>query len=124
VSFATRDALMTATSYTEAVSQLSSTKLIADVYYIVAGTSTGQGAVISRNRTTAVNVWNITESKFKWFVLETNYDHWKPAPWYDDRRDAAIEALHQLGQQDVKSGALLHKVLSVKPVLNIQTVYR
>ena len=21
-----------------------------------------------------------------WFILETNYDHWKPAPKIDDRR--------------------------------------
>jgi hypothetical protein len=47
--------------YPAALASLSNTELIADVYYILAGVSAGQGAVISRNRQNATDVWTLDE---------------------------------------------------------------
>lgn len=122
VSFLTRDALTKSSSFDEAMTMLSNTNLISDVYYTVAGSLSGQGAVISRNRTAAADTWTIKDSKYGWFVLETNYDHWKKAPWYDDRRFAGVNAMETVGQQAMSIESMYY-VLSTKPVLNIQTVY-
>lgn len=40
-----------------AVYKLAKTPLIADVYYIVGGTSSREGVVITRNRGGAVDIW-------------------------------------------------------------------
>jgi hypothetical protein len=57
-----------------------------------------------------------------WYILETNYDHWKNAPWFDNRRGAAINALNMIGQSGMSVESML-SILSTKPVLNIQTEY-
>lgn len=57
VSFLLRDAMTQAGNFDLAVQQLSNTKLIADVYYTVAGTLPDQGVVISRNRTGVADYW-------------------------------------------------------------------
>lgn len=128
VTFCTRDALMLTAEgdWPAAVDRLSNTELIADVYYTTAGTKPDEGAVISRNWKNATNVWRLNTKagtgRGKTYLLETNYDHWKPAPWFDDRRgpgDAAMNKIPQSGL-DLKS---LMGVTSTKPVLNLQTVY-
>lgn len=72
---------MNENNFNGALNSLSNTELIADVYYILAGTSRNEGAVISRNRMNATDVWQLDQSAGRWFEVETNYDHWKPAPW-------------------------------------------
>ena len=40
----------------------------------------GEGIVITRNRTGAANLWPLASSSSgpgSWYVLQTNYDHWK-----------------------------------------------
>lgn len=74
VSFLSRAVVENATSFDEAIATLSSTKLIADVYYIVAeGSINGGGCVLARNQSGVVNVTCISPPS-KWFVIETNYD--------------------------------------------------
>lgn len=34
----------------------------------------------------------------RWYVVETNYDHWKEPLFLDDRRTPAIKCLNQTGQ--------------------------
>lgn len=60
--------------------------------------------------------------KNRWFLVETNYDHWTTPPPSDDRRDPANKAMNETGQENI-SGAALFKVLSIHPVLNKKTVY-
>uniref|UniRef100_A0A8D0UL30 N-acylethanolamine-hydrolyzing acid amidase n=1 Tax=Sus scrofa TaxID=9823 RepID=A0A8D0UL30_PIG len=57
-----------------------------------------------------------------WFRVETNYDHWKPAPKKDDRRTPAIKALNATGQANLTLETLF-QVLSVFPVYNNYTIY-
>jgi len=121
VSFLTRDVLTVRNNYNAALNDLSNVELIADVYYILAGVNPGQGAVISRNRMNATNVWQLN-SPSQWYVLQTNYDHWEQPPWFDNRVVPAENALKAIGQSRITWPGLF-SVLSTKPVFNIQTTY-
>jgi len=121
VSFLTRDTLTHISNFTDAGDKLSENPLIADVYYIVAGVKPGEGVVISRNQTSALDKLYLNPNR--WYVLETNYDNWKSVPWIDDRRYAANTAMKNIGSSKIDLGNILHLVLSKKPVLNIQTIY-
>lgn len=125
-----RDSLQNITSYDAAIKHLNTTRLIAPVYLIVAGTESGQGAVITRNRTHADDsrgiqngVWELDLPAGNWWRLETNYDHWNPPPKDDDRRDPANNAMAAIGQSNINADTLFDKVLSLPPVLNDDTKY-
>jgi len=121
VTFLLREVFENENNYESALSNLSSGTLIADVYYIIAGVSSGEGAVISRNRTGADDVW-VLASPARWYEVETNYDHWEEPPWFDDRVDPANDAMDAMGIAGISLDNMF-KVLSVKPVLNLQTTY-
>jgi len=121
VSFLLRDVFQNENNYESAVTNLSSGTLIADVYYIIAGASPSQGSVISRNRTGADDIW-VLAPPGRWYEVETNYDHWEQPPWFDNRLDPANDAMNAIGVQGVSLQNLFN-VLSVKPVLNLQTTY-
>jgi len=120
VSFLLRDTFTTAKDYNDALKKLSTTYLIADVYYIIGGINTG--AVISRNRTVAADIWKLDSAHGRWFEIETNYDHWEAPPWYDNRRDPANDHMNNLGRDNI-SPQNLFKILGMKPTLNLQTTY-
>lgn len=122
ISWLIRTTLSESENFDEAVYKLSKTPLIADVYYIVGGTSPQEGVVITRSRGGSVDIWPLDPSSGAWFRVETNYDHWKPVPEKDDRRTPAIKALNATGQANL-SLETLFQVLSVFPVYNNYTVY-
>ena len=123
VNFLIRDVLADPNSdFETAVETLSTTPLIAPCYLIVGGTQPGQGVVITRDRTAAVDVMKLDANHGQWYVLETNYDHWDPPPTSDDRRDPAIKALNRIGRNNINAETL-YQALSTPPVLNHQTVY-
>jgi hypothetical protein len=88
---------------------------------MLAGSNPGEGAVLSRNRHNATNIWML-DPPSRWFEVQTNYDHWQQPPWFDDRVDPADNSLNALGQKQVSLQGLFD-TLTVKPVLNIQTTY-
>jgi len=120
VTFLLRDVFTNEKSYPAALRQLSTHYLIADVYYILGGINTG--AVISRNRTQAADVWVLDSASGRWFEVETNYDHWEQPPWYDNRRDPAINHMTTLGRNSLTSDNLF-QIMGMKPTLNLQTTY-
>jgi len=120
VSFLAREVFTNENNWAAAVNQLSNDALIADVYYTVGGVSAYEGAVISRSRLNASDVWVLNESP--WFEVQTNYDHWTQPPWFDDRVVPADRAMEALGQDNLSYQGLLG-VLSVKPVLNLQSTF-
>lgn len=122
VSWLIRTTLSESENFEEAVYKLAKTPLIADVYYIVGGTSPREGVVITRNRGGPADIWPLDPLKGAWFRVETNYDHWKPTPKIDDRRTPASKALNATGQANLNMEALF-QVLSVVPVYNNRTVY-
>lgn len=68
VTFLSRDVFQNENTFASAVENLSNDELIADVYYIVAGVSAGEGAVISRNRLNATDVWML-DAPTRWFEV-------------------------------------------------------
>ncbi|XP_060043867.1 N-acylethanolamine-hydrolyzing acid amidase [Erinaceus europaeus] len=122
VSWLVRNTLSESESFEAAVYKLAKTPLIADVYFIVGGVFPREGVVITRNRGGPADIWPLDPLNGAWFRVETNYDHWKPAPEKDDRRTPAIKALNATGQANLSLEAL-YRVLSVVPVYNRNTIY-
>ena len=54
--------------------------------------------------------------------METNYDHWVDAPFFDDRRGPAKACLAEVGPRNVNFESL-YNVLSAQPNLNLLTTY-
>jgi N-acylethanolamine-hydrolysing acid amidase len=105
-----------------AVSKLAHTHVIAPSYIIVGGID--EAAVITRGRAIALDIWylNASAADNRWFLVETNYDHWTSPPPNDDRRDPAESALRKVGRANISPDELF-QVLSTHPVLNDNTVY-
>ncbi|XP_008297501.1 acid ceramidase [Stegastes partitus] len=122
MSFLTRSVLENANSYEEAKSRLAQTKMLAPAYFILGGNSTGQGCIITRSRLLSIDVLEIDLKLGRWYVLETNYDHWKEPLFLDDRRTPAMKCMNQTTQASI-SLKTMYDVLSTKPVLNKLTTY-
>ncbi|KAF4091371.1 hypothetical protein AMELA_G00036130 [Ameiurus melas] len=122
MSFLTRKVLENATSYEDAINQLALTKLLAPAYFILGGNQTGQGCVITRSRIDTLNVWEINMKLGRWYVLETNYDHWEKPFFLDDRRTPAMKCMKKITQANITLPTI-YDVLSTKPVLNKLTTY-
>ena len=110
------------TDFEKAVDILSNIKIIAPCYLIIGGLSGDEGAVITQNRTMGIDVWRLNAEQGRWFLVETNYDHWKPPPASDDRRDPAVDGMKKIGQDGLNDQTLFD-VLSTPPVLNDETIY-
>uniref|UniRef100_A0A8C9ESC3 ceramidase n=1 Tax=Pavo cristatus TaxID=9049 RepID=A0A8C9ESC3_PAVCR len=115
--FLTRSVLENATSYQDAKDKLAKTRLLAPAYFILGGKNSGEGCVITRSRTAALDIWDLDIKKGTWYVIETNYDRWKPPLVLDNRRTPAMKCLNQTSQENI-SLPTIYDVLSTKPVLN------
>lgn len=122
MSFLVRKTFDEENTFDGAVAKLGATPLIAPVYYIIGGTRPGQGAIITRDRMSARDIYNLDTENGRWYVLETNYDHWTTPPGSDDRRDPAAAVLDEGGRSKASIDLLL-KVLNTPPVLNKKTTY-
>ncbi|KAF7663910.1 hypothetical protein LDENG_00195880 [Lucifuga dentata] len=122
MSFLTRSVLENATSYKEAKTHLAETKLLAPAYFILGGNQTGEACIITRSRLFSLDIWEIDLDLDRWYVLETNYDHWKEPFFLDDRRTPAMRCMNQTKQTNI-SLKTMYDVLSTKPVLNKLTTY-
>ncbi|XP_060772727.1 acid ceramidase [Neoarius graeffei] len=122
MSFLTRFVLENATSYEEAKNLLSDTKLLAPAYFILGGNQSGEACIITRSRTQNLNPLELDVKQGRWYVLETNYDHWKAPLFLDDRRTPAMKCMNQTTQANI-SIKTVYDVLSTKPVLNKLTTY-
>uniref|UniRef100_A0A3P8WC54 Acid ceramidase n=1 Tax=Cynoglossus semilaevis TaxID=244447 RepID=A0A3P8WC54_CYNSE len=120
--FLTRSVLENANSYNEAKTRLAQTKLLAPAYFILGGNQTGQGCVITRSRTLSLDLLEIDLKLGRWYVLETNYDHWDEPFFLDNRRTPAMKCMNQTTQKGI-SLKTMYNVLSTKPVLNKLTTY-
>uniref|UniRef100_A0ABM5GIF5 Acid ceramidase n=1 Tax=Pogona vitticeps TaxID=103695 RepID=A0ABM5GIF5_9SAUR len=121
MSFLTRNLLENSTSYEDAKEKLTNTKLLAPAYFILAGNKSGEGCIITRSRTTALDIWNLDLKRGIWYLVETNYDRWKDPFVLDNRRDPAMKCLNQTKQENISLPAIFN-ILSTKPVLNKLTV--
>lgn len=125
LAFLTRRVLENATDFNNAVEMLSKTDMIAPAYFIVGGVKPYEGAVITRSQDKLVDVWRLNSTSTgieKWYLLETNYDHWLPPPSNDDRRTPGMRAMNLTGQANINPSTLF-KVLSVDPVCNSYVLF-
>eukprot|EP00049_Salpingoeca_infusionum_P009708 m.164954 g.164954 ORF g.164954 m.164954 type:complete len:360 (+) comp14414_c0_seq1:219-1298(+) len=109
-------------TFDRAVTYLSNVHLMSIEYIIVGGVQANEGAVITRDRNSAADVWRL-DSPNRWFLVETNYDHWKPVPASDDRRTPANQRMNATTLADITIDYLNEKVMSVFPTLNARTTY-
>ena len=79
---------------------------------------------MTRERNVAVDTWTLdtTNGSDRWFLVETNYDHWTPPPSSDDRRDPAIAHMNATNRNNFTDQTMF-KVLSQFPNLNSATTY-
>ncbi|XP_068961064.1 acid ceramidase [Petaurus breviceps papuanus] len=122
IGFLMRTVLENATSYEDAKNLLTKTKLLAPAYFILGGNRSEEGCLITRARKSTLDVYELKPAEGRWFLVETNYDHWKAPFFLDDRRKPATICLNQTTRENI-SLASLYDVLSTKPVLNKLTVY-
>ena len=123
IAFAIRDLLEDdSVDFEKAVTNLSTIELTTPSYIILGGLTDNQGAVITRDREKAIDIWRLNSTNNQWFLVETNYDHWNPPPKDDDRRDPANKLMNSVGQQKLDSNSLFG-VLSTPPILNQGTKY-
>jgi len=113
-----RNTLENFSGYTDALTELSKLPIVAPVYFIVGGLAGNEGAIITRDRNYAVNVWPMNST----YIVETNYPPWLPDPPSDPRRTVAEEALEKIGAANIGFAALF-QVLSMPLVLNNGTTY-
>ncbi|KAK6168399.1 hypothetical protein SNE40_020941 [Patella caerulea] len=119
--FLTRGVMENSTSYNQARDVLSNTEMLAPAYFILGGTKSGEGCVITRAREKTLDIWEMT-SAGGWYILETNYDHWTKPLFLDDRRTPANKCMRNMTQANVSVKGIFN-VLSSKPVLNKLTTY-
>ncbi|XP_037535064.1 N-acylethanolamine-hydrolyzing acid amidase-like [Nematolebias whitei] len=122
VSWLLRETLEEAEDFQDAVMRLSKTPLITGVYYIVGGVRAGEGVIITRDQAGPVDIWPLDPLHGEWFRVETNFDHWRPPPPSDHRREVANEALNSTGQANINMDEL-YQVLTMSPVCNRMTIY-
>jgi len=116
-----RKVLEQTADFEEAVLSLSKTPQVDENYFIVAGTKNAEGAVISRGREHAVDVWRLEPDEPNgWYRLQTNYDHWNPVPVADDRRTPGNQAMQAMGAAALSTDGMW-KVISTFPVYNYHT---
>jgi N-acylethanolamine-hydrolysing acid amidase len=116
-----RNVLLNDKSYQSAVESISTEKITAPTYYILAGTQPGEGVVLTRDRNTLADKWTVSATPTtsgSWYILETNYDHWKPTYKYDNRRYYGNEYMKNLGQKNGATTDGLKSVLTTSPVQN------
>jgi hypothetical protein len=120
LSFLTRQVMENITSFSEAIERLKTKDLIAPAYFIIGGLNKNEGAVITRNQFEFVDIWQLNSSSSgieKWYLLETNYDHWLPPPPNDDRRTPGMKAMNATTQANINYNTLLD-VMTINPVCN------
>ena len=117
------------TNYESYVATLGSTRLVAPAYAIIGGPMTGQGIVltITPNATSPLNSWRITDADGlpssaavadKFYVLQTNYDHWEEPPKIDDRETAAYDCMDNVIKKEGVSKETIYQLLAAMPNRN------
>ena len=122
------------TDFDAYTAELSSTRLVGPAYAIIGGPKAGQGVVltIQPNATVPVDSWGITDTDGmpsmsaitdKYYVLQTNYDHWEEPPKIDDRETAAYDCMdNTIGASGVSKESI-YNMLAAMPNRNRLTTY-
>jgi len=99
---------------------LQNTPLCSPIYIAISGINDGEGAVVTRNRDSTADTWSLDAGTGRWFLAQTNDDHWGPP--IDPRRDALNKWFIAAGRAKV-SLDVMFGFLSTPPVLSNWTTY-
>jgi len=106
--------------------------LVGPAYSIIGGGLKGQGAVLTLgpNMTAPVDIWRLDDALpadapagEKFYVLETNYDHWERVPKIDDRQSASEDCMDHYVTANGVSKEAIYNVLHAMPNRNRLTTY-
>lgn len=130
LSFLTRDTMDQEADFDSAVQRLAHTTMIGPSYVIIGGAKKGEGMVITNgpNTTTALNLWPMSSGYPKnsttapWYLVQTNYDNWVEPPFFDNRRDPAIDCMNEIGSNKFDL-TQMYNVLHAHPNRNRLTTY-
>lgn len=115
-------------------SKISTTNFVGPAYAIIGGPKSGQGIVITigPNLTAPIDTWMITDRdgmpknailSNKFYVLQTNYDHWTKPPLIDDRETAAYYCMDNVITKYGVSKDSMYNLLAAMPNRNRLTTY-
>ena len=127
VSWLIRHVLETCDTYDCAYQAFKNDKINALSYIILAGTKKDEGVVISRDRLSTIHEDKLNATNGKWYVVQTNSDHWindtgKHHGCFN-RCEAAKERLNTLGQDNLDIDNLRSKVFLQFPNFNGDTLF-
>lgn len=121
--FLMREVLETQNSYSDAKRLLSTVPVMSPAYYILGGVNAGEACMITRDLQKPADVWEMSSiAAHPWFILQTNYDHTAPLPFFDDRGTPGSTCMLKQGQKNAGYGAIFN-VLNTVPNLNQLTVH-
>lgn len=119
-------------TYADAHKRIVDTKIIGPSYIILSGINEGEGAVITKGAAglfkpdgMTIDDWQLNDAikdGAEYYLVQTNYDHWKSPPKFDNRRDPAKLCMGTIGAQGANFTGL-YNVLNAKPNLNDLTTY-
>ncbi len=109
--------------------------MVGPAYAIIGGPTAGQGVVltISPNTTAPLDDWRIKDEDGlpsrapkakKFYVLQTNYDHWEEPPKIDDRETAAYHCMDNVIKMEGVSKDSLYQLLAAMPNRNRLVCYQ
>ena len=111
-------------TFDEMVDEWSNTRLAAPFYIVMAGAKSGEAAIIARNKTgVAAPNGVLRMDSGQWYLVQTNYDHWRKDDKNDPRRTAAETLLEEYGAKAGSSDLGLFAVSGTFPVHNPHTAY-
>jgi len=118
-----RTAMTDNATFADGLAFLQTVPFAMPAYIIIGGTQPGEGAVITRDPETTVNTWTLADTApgGMFYVLETNYDHWKPTPFFDNRRTPAERCLNTTTAAGL-TFPQMYNILQAQPTRNQLTV--
>jgi len=124
----TRDVFEKCDDYECAYDAFSHTRLAKPVFFIIANGAAPEGAIITRGREGTDGVMELnsktagTNEPGSWYLVETNSEPDKKAPYWDTRRKAAEKCMRSKVMSNMTVNDVFD-VLSTKPMLNMMTVF-
>ena len=119
IGFFLRNTLETAADFDAALGAVQAAPLDSPSYIILGG-SGGKGAIVTRERAVTVDTWRLDRAEGRWFVVQTNDDHWSPPK--DIRRAAANRHMNATTPAAL-SVDFMWEVMSAYPTQNSGTTY-
>lgn len=123
VSFFFRDLLEQQPTFSDALQVARTTKLFSPAYITMAGTTAGEGAVVTHEPGGNVDTLALDSAAGRWYLIQMNHDHWKQSPQGDRRLEVAEERMQATSPDTISIDYLYDNVMSAAPVLHGSTIY-